>query len=566
MRIKDTSGEVLQKNSGAENNSAAKKVETAKAVESGISQIKDDGFELAKAVESINQNQSKESNVTRKKTGLTGGLKLKVAAESMRPADAAIKNRDLGSVKINEQKSSQELTFDQALLAGSANFDLNRSAYEIIDGKANYESQKDKKKPGGNSDSKKDPQEELNSLRNLQGQPQQTGATGPDVSEAINQIASGDFSIPPRDSSELIPGIKEHARTKEELKEGASGNALLNSANEHETKGPSYGKGMIADGKDAGAAFGTATMAGSLGVVDVAMAAAAATPEAAAAEAAANAAYAARLTGVGVEAAEAAAAEAAATASAASGTAFMTVGAGVLVAAAAGAAVGTGIDKLYEAVSGQSLGEDIADATSGTETKEETEAKAEKARKEAAEKKAKKEAAAQSGQSTEARSTDESGQSTEEGNSTKDPGGYEDYTGNIPDFIKQQGQKFVNDLRAIGPHKGGEDVDPAEQSEPKGEIVNDPQVHLADLGRFGLFAQPDTTRQFGGGGTFTESPQSGGDVDLGPDSPNSGYTGPGRGGDPNDVNVNVGATPIMGLGSHKKEEEEEQDKVSKKKK
>ena len=40
MRIKDTSGEVLQKVSGAQNNSADK-VETAKAVESGISQIKD---------------------------------------------------------------------------------------------------------------------------------------------------------------------------------------------------------------------------------------------------------------------------------------------------------------------------------------------------------------------------------------------------------------------------------------------------------------------------------------------------------------------------------------------
>jgi len=559
MRIKDTSGEVLQKVSGTESNSV-KTVET-KAVEPGISQIKDDGFELAKAVESINQNQSKESEGSRKKTGLTGGLKLKVASEAMRPADAAIKNRDLGSIKTSEQKGSKDLSFDQAVLAGNANFDLNRSTYEIIDGKANYENQKDKKKPGGSFDSKKDTQQELNSQRGLQGSPEQSGATGPDVSEVVNQLASGDFSIPPRESSEVIPGIKEQPRTKEELREGASGNALLNSANEHDQKGPSYGKGMIADGTVLNAAAGasTAISAGVPGIpfaVDAAIA-----TEVAAAEAASHSAGVLQAFGTAAEAAEAtaAASEATAAAAAAQGAATLTAVGGVAVAAVVGAAIGTGIDKLYEAVSGQSLGEDIADATSGTDTKEETEAKAEEGRKQGAEKKAKKEAA-QSGQSTEAQSTE--GQSTEDGNTTKDPGGYEDYEGNIPDFIKQQGQKFVNDLRAIGPHKGGEDVDPAEESEPKGQIVNDAQVHLAELGKFGLFGQPDTTQQLGGGGTFTNSPQSGGDVDFGPDSPNHGYAGPTRGGDPTDVNLNVGATPIIGLRSKNKEE----DKSSKKKK
>ncbi len=564
MRIKDTSGEV-KKVSGAENNNV-KTVETAKAVEVRTSQIKEDGFELAKVVESINHNQSKESEGSRKKTGLTGGLKLKVAAESLRPADAAIKNRDSESAKASEQKGMKDLSFDQALLAGNGNFDLNRSMYEIIDGKANYESQKDQKKPGGKSDSKKDPQQELNSRRGLQGTPEQTGATGPDVSDVVNQLASGDFSIPPHESSEAIPGIKEQPRTKEELREGASGNALLNSANEHDQKGPSYGKGMIADGTviNATAAASTGVSAGVPGIpfaVDAAIA-----TETAAAEAAAHSAGVLQAFGTAAEAAEAtaAASEAAAAAAAAQGAATLTVVGGVAVAAVVGAAIGTGIDKLYEAVSGQSLGEDIADATSGTDTKEETEAKAEEGRKQGAEKKAKKEAA-QSGQSTEAQSTE--GQSTQDGNTTKDPSGYEDYEGNIPEFIKQQGQKFVNDLRAIGPHKGGEDVDPAEESEPKGQIVNDAQVHLAELGRFGLFGQPDTTQQLGGSGTFTNSPQSGGDVDFGPDSPNHGYTGSSRGGDPSDENITVGAKPIIGLGSKSKnEDEEEQDNVSKKKK
>ena len=331
---------------------------------------------------------------------------MKVASESMLPADAAIKNRDSQSTKTSEQKGSKELSFDETRLAGNANFDINRSAYQMIDGRANYENQKDQKKPGGKSDSKKDPQQEFNSQRGLQGSPAQSGATGPDVSEVVNQLVSGDFSIPPRDSSELIPGIKGQARTKEELKEGASGNALLNSANEHVNNAPSYGKGMIADGtlRDAGLAASAAFGVGAYGIPGAAAAGAA--PAVAAAESASQLAWAARVAGLGAEAAQAAAAEAATAAVAAEGAATVAAVGGVAVAAVAGVAVGTAIDKLYEAVSGQSLGEDIADATSGTDTKEETEAKAEEGRKKGAAKKAEKEAA-QNGQSTE-----ESGQST----------------------------------------------------------------------------------------------------------------------------------------------------------
>src|SRR5262245_10078725 len=242
MRITDTSGEVLQKFSTE--NESTKKADTTKAVESGISQIKDDGFDLTKAVESIHENQSKESELVRKETGLTVGLKLKVASESMLPADAAIK------------------------------------------------------------------------------------------------------------------------------------------------KAPSKEKGIIAP--ETGAALAMTYTAGMAGIPGAAAASAA--PQIAASQAASQAAWAARVVGLGAEAAQAAATEAAAAAATAELVGAAAATAGVAGAAIVGVAIGTGADKAYEAISGQSLGEDIADATHKTDTKEETEAKAEQGRREGAARKAQRQA------------------------------------------------------------------------------------------------------------------------------------------------------------------------------
>jgi hypothetical protein len=110
---------------------------------------------------------------------------------------------------------------------------------------------------------------------------------------------------------------------------------------------------------------------------------------------------------------------------------------------------------------------------------------------------------------------------------------------------------------AIRPRTGsqGGDIDPAEDALPKGTAVDN--TYLERLALRNNVAQPANPEGAYGGHPIGSSPNSGGDIDHGPDSLETGYSGASRGGDPTDLDVTVGGAPIKSSEDDSEDEEEQ---------
>ena len=116
-----------------------------------------------------------------------------------------------------------------------------------------------------------------------------------------------------------------------------------------------------------------------------------------------------------------------------------------------------------------------------------------------------------------------------------------------------------------GGHRNGSgdggNIDPDSNATPKGPVFNDAQIHLQEMGKFGMVGQPDQGFRTGGETGGAGTGQHGGDIDMGPDSPSQGYTGATQTEDPADVSFDVGAKPLVdSKEDEKKASEDEEEK------
>ncbi len=131
-----------------------------------------------------------------------------------------------------------------------------------------------------------------------------------------------------------------------------------------------------------------------------------------------------------------------------------------------------------------------------------------------------------------------------ESGSTKTAGGgtksydQENYTGNIPDEVKKTMDYFRQQALAQKPQSGGETVH-TDDSATGGTITGGSVSNLvAQQGNLGLLGNPGSATSqngLGGGQGHVGSSQSGGNIDPGPDSDSSGYTGITHQDDPGDI-------------------------------
>jgi hypothetical protein len=113
---------------------------------------------------------------------------------------------------------------------------------------------------------------------------------------------------------------------------------------------------------------------------------------------------------------------------------------------------------------------------------------------------------------------------------------------------------------AKAPRNGsqGGDVDPSEDAMPKGTVVDNTYLERIRLrNNVGQPLDPESGHMGGGRPIGGGSPSTGGDIDMGPDSPNNGYNGPTRGGDPADLNINVGGSPLLPMEDRKQSSQSE---------
>jgi hypothetical protein len=116
---------------------------------------------------------------------------------------------------------------------------------------------------------------------------------------------------------------------------------------------------------------------------------------------------------------------------------------------------------------------------------------------------------------------------------------------------------------AVRPRSGSNsgDIDFADDALPKGTTVDSSYLEKALLRNPVQPADPEDSY---GGHSIGSSPNSGGDIDHGPDSTETGYSGASRGGDPTDLNVTVGGAPLKSSEDDSEDEEEQKDTKTKK--
>jgi hypothetical protein len=128
---------------------------------------------------------------------------------------------------------------------------------------------------------------------------------------------------------------------------------------------------------------------------------------------------------------------------------------------------------------------------------------------------------------------------TLKGSSSDDPKSYtqENYTGNIPDAVKKTEEYFKQQIISQKPSSGGETAH-TDDSASNGTITGGSVSNFVVQQGIGGLSNPGSRENPDGGTTGTQGhlgSQSGGNVDFGQDSDQSGYTGVTHQDDPGDV-------------------------------
>lgn len=124
---------------------------------------------------------------------------------------------------------------------------------------------------------------------------------------------------------------------------------------------------------------------------------------------------------------------------------------------------------------------------------------------------------------------------TKKGGTLKDTD-YENYKGGTPEEITRHMDYLRDQYRKAHKNPGGQEIQEDPNAIKGGTKVNDANLHVFELGNTGLVGQPDTTREPGSiGGSTQPGGFSGGDVDFGPDSNETGFNGTTHQDDPGDI-------------------------------
>jgi hypothetical protein len=439
----------------------------------------------------------------------------------------------LPSPKIEYANSSggaagaRDLTLDQGKLAGSINLENFPNTSGSTDNRSKYESQlKGASAKGSGSEmanAGKKSSEARGSSESTTGTPQDerlnpqsalkdltnTNASGPDVASKVNQLVSGDLSLDHNKGSEY-----ERKDGPADLKKGASGQLLMDAASQSDKKSNPYGKGMISEEPSQSdtavdavskTALAVAGAAGAVGAVPVAAGA--------------------------------------------------TVFAASLEAAHAIDNATGGVISSYNPAENKS--DILLDRIQERELK-----KAEEDLKLRTGKSEEEEVGAMNkimeeiwdrGQSVEPSEQHPYGMRF-----IKDPGEDPGLTPEEAGLIGWEKLSPGAKMPGKGGSQGG-DVDPTEDA-----ISSRYAIDMSYVERMRIrnsVAQPpdvDSGSSVGSGRGFTNSPQSGGNIDHGPDSTNTGYNGPTRGGDPAEMSLNTGGKPIERVNDNSNNEEKKE--------
>ena len=103
---------------------------------------------------------------------------------------------------------------------------------------------------------------------------------------------------------------------------------------------------------------------------------------------------------------------------------------------------------------------------------------------------------------------------------------------------------LLNQYRNAHKNPGGQEIQEDPNAVNGGTKVDDPNLHVFELGNTGLVGQPDTTREPGSiGGSTQPGGASGGDIDWGPDSNETGFNGTPHQDNPGDVQFGPSGQP-----------------------
>ena len=132
---------------------------------------------------------------------------------------------------------------------------------------------------------------------------------------------------------------------------------------------------------------------------------------------------------------------------------------------------------------------------------------------------------------------------TKKGGTLKDTD-YENYDGGTPEGIKRHMDYLQDQYRKAHQDPGGQEIQEDPNAVKGGAQVNDANLHVFELGNTGLVGQPDTTREPGSiGGSTQPGGASGGDIDWGPDSNETGFNGTPHQDDPRDIQFGPSGQP-----------------------
>ncbi len=121
---------------------------------------------------------------------------------------------------------------------------------------------------------------------------------------------------------------------------------------------------------------------------------------------------------------------------------------------------------------------------------------------------------------------------------------YENYKGGTPEQIKRHMDYLREQYRKAHQDPGGQQIQEDPNAVKGGAQVNDANLHVFELGNTGLVGQPDTTREPGSIGNSTQpGGASGGDIDWGPDSSQTGFNGTTHQDDSGDIQFGPSGQP-----------------------
>lgn len=404
------------------------------------------------------------------------------------------------------QQGKKELSFDEARLAAAVNYNnVGKPATEMIDAEARFKNQPTDKNPYGPGvkGNRKDPLADLQKKVDEQRAQVRAGSqepTGPNVGAKIDSLFNGNFSVE-------TAGSKKAEEDRKRLRDGATGNALQESANDTVKDATPYGKDMLAKDQYFGSLPSTVTK---------------------------------NKDGTTTSRNEAAWSDDGRIFQFESKTTYDKDGKEKSRTTTLTEYNGTG--KVVTVT--ENTKEKTTETTTTTKTSGETTTKT-----------------TTTTTSPDGTKTTTTTEKTTKGGSVKDPG---ENPGISPEQLGLGGYKSMSP-GAVGHRNGsgdGGDIDPDSNATPKGPVFNDAQIHLQEIGKYGMVGQPDQTFHTGGGTGSAGTGQQGGDIDMGPDSPSQGYTGATRTEDPADVNFNVGGEPLVDSKEEKKKAKEEEEKAA----